>query len=421
MNSIKSSFHIHFLILTILLTSHFLFASTTTKILSKTETPTQHQSFFGASGEWSGSRIWRAPNYAKQFQALGWEPMVFKPNADLRDRVQFWKDIYTKYSTHQGVIHHAREINKVYEVIDFKDIDFNSKLTDGEKERLREQRVENAKRKVIKSGVNKDFVRFQLGLKDRMKKAIYVSGRYIETMESIFAEEGLPIELTRLVFVESSFNVLARSKVGASGLWQIMPFTARPYGYLKHKSVDYRNHPYKATKLAAKLLKDNYRVLGDWSLAVTAYNHGATGMRRLTEKYKTKDLARLIKNVKSSPNFGFASRNFYASFLAALEVEKEAPDYFDTLVWSKPLDQKILNHEKPIDIERILTWFDGDSKRMQIFNPHFNLGVLKKTGNKVPQNIEIKVPADKYTTAIVDISFPRSRSLAASEKVRSEK
>lgn len=378
-------------------------------------TPTQHQKFFGASDEWSGSRIWRSPNYNKQFQALGWEPQVFKPDADLRSRVDFWKDIYTKYSTHQGVIHHARQIATIYEVIDFKDIDFNSKLTDYEKERLREQRVDNAKRKVIKKGIPKDLVRFQLGLKDRMQKAIYVSGRYLEAMENIFAEEGLPKELTRLVFVESSFNVLARSKVGASGLWQIMPFTARPYGYLKHNSVDYRNHPLKATELAAKILKENYRVLRDWPLAVTAYNHGANGMKRISEKYKTKDLAKLIDKVNSNPNFGFASKNFYASFLAALEVEKQAPDYFDTLVWAKPLDHRILNHKKPLELDQVLSWFDGDSYKFQIYNPHFNLQVLRKPGQKIPSSIDIKIPSDRYTTAIVDVTFPKQRSLAANQ------
>lgn len=381
-------------------------------------TPTQHQKFFGSSDEWSGSRIWRAPKYSKQNQTLGWGPQVFKAPAELKDRVDFWKDIYTKYSTHQGVIHHARDISKVYEVLDFSDIDYNTKLTNSEKERLREQRVENAKRKVIKKGVAKDFVRFQLGLKDRMQKAIYVSGRYLEQMETIFAEEGLPIELTRLVFVESSFNIMARSKVGASGLWQIMPFTARPYGYLKHETVDYRNHPLKATELAAKLLKDNYRVLKDWSLAVTAYNHGAAGVNRLTKRYQSRDLATLIERVNSHPTFGFASKNFYASFLAAVEVEKNAPDYFDTLVWAKPLDHKILNHKKPIEIDRVLSWFDGDTYRMQVFNPHFNLNTLRKSGQMIPKNIEIKVPSDRYTAAIVDVTFPKNRSLAANTEIK---
>jgi len=155
------------------------------------------------------------------------------------------------------------------------------------------------------------------------------------------------VELTRLAFVESSFNIMARSKVGASGIWQIMPYTARPYKMIS-TSVDKRNHPLEATKFAAKLLRDNYNMLESWPLAVTGYNHGPTGVKKMTKAYKTRDIATLIENVESRRSFGFASRNFYACFLAALEVERKANIYFDSVAWSKPLESQDLKLPKTV-------------------------------------------------------------------------
>ena len=65
-------------------------------------------------------------------------------------------------------------------------------------------------------------LRYQAGQRDQFTRGIMQSGRYLRQMEEIFKEEGLPIELTRLPFVESSFNLSAKSKVGASGIWQFM-------------------------------------------------------------------------------------------------------------------------------------------------------------------------------------------------------
>lgn len=400
--------------------SNFGFTSSALAVSKQGPTPTAHQTFVGTSDELSGSRIWRAPVYTDQKQILGWTENAFAVPAELRGRVDFWKDIYTKYTTHQGVIHNIDKIDKVYATVDFTDIDGNDKLTSKEKSALRGQRVDDAKDKAIQAGADKDQIRFQLGLKDRMEQAIYVSGRYIEEMEEIFQAEGIPKELTRIVFVESSFNILARSKVGASGLWQIMPYTARPYGYLKDKNIDLRNHPMKATKLAASMLRDNFEMLKDWQLAVTGYNHGPSGVRRLTEKYQSRELFELIQLVNAHKTFGFASKNFYASFLAALEVEKNAPLYFKKVVWAKPFDKKAITLKQVVTYDRVLSWFQGDEYKLQVYNPHLVMSKVK-TGSKLNTHTEIKVPTERYTAAIIDLALrsqPTSnkRSLASADE-----
>ncbi|XGC80290.1 lytic transglycosylase domain-containing protein [Bdellovibrio bacteriovorus] len=351
-------------------------------------------------------RPWRAPSFSSQSNALGYSDTVFATPKGMEKQVQFWVDIYSKYSTEQGVIHDSENVDIVYEVVDLKGL---------KSEREKQKKVDEAKKVIaarLSTQEEKDRLRFQLGQKDKMMDAIFYSGRYIEDMEKIFKDAKLPIELTRLAFVESSFNVMARSKVGASGLWQIMPYTARPYKMIS-SVVDKRNHPMEATKFAAKLLRSNYGMLESWPLAVTGYNHGPTGVYKMTKSYETRELPELIKNVSSRKSFGFASRNFYACFLAALEVERNASKYFGSVVWSKPLEAQDLKLPVPVRYKDILAWFDGNDLKAQIFNPHLTQKARK--GHPIPASTVIAVPKDKYNVALISLAR-RDRSIAMEEK-----
>lgn len=352
-------------------------------------------------------RPWRAPNFAGQASVLGYSDQAFAVPKGMEKQVQFWVDIYTKYSTNQGVIHDAENVERVYEVVD---------LTGLKSEREKQKRIDEVKEEIgakLATAEEKNRLRFQLGQKNHMLDAIFYSGRYLEDMEKIFREANLPMELTRLAFVESSFNVLARSKVGASGLWQIMPYTARPYKMIS-PAVDKRNHPMDSTRFAARFLKSNYAMLNSWPLAVTGYNHGPTGVRKMTVSYGTRELPGLIQNVKSRKSFGFASRNFYASFLAALEVEKNADKYFGkSVVWSKPLPAQDLKLPVGIKYKELLSWFDGDDRKAQVFNPHLTSNARK--GVLIPARTVVAVPKDKYNLALVSLAR-KNRTVAMDEK-----
>ena len=126
-------------------------------------------------------------------------------------------------------------------------------------------------------------VRAQRGVKERFATGLELSRRYLEQMQEIFREEGLPVELTYLPLVESSFNIRARSPAGAVGIWQFMRTTGRRYLRV-NRSVDERRDPLESTRAAAQLLKENYAIFGDWPLAITAYNHGREGIMRAVSK-----------------------------------------------------------------------------------------------------------------------------------------
>jgi membrane-bound lytic murein transglycosylase D len=169
-------------------------------------------------------------------------------------------------------------------------------------------------------------IRFQLGQSDRFREGLVRSTVWEGHIAEVFANQGLPPELASLPHVESSFNPAAYSKVGAAGLWQFMRSTGRRFMRIDD-AVDERMDPYRSTEAAAQLLAYNYRVLGTWPLALTAYNHGAGGLRRAKQELGTDDYV-TINRLHKGRTFGFASRNFYPSFLAALTIDQNPEKYF---------------------------------------------------------------------------------------------
>src|SRR5262249_6892765 len=113
------------------------------------------------------------------------------------------------------------------------------------------------------------------------------------------------------------------------GLWQLTADVADRYVRVDGK-VDERRDPARASIAAARYLRDLYEQFGSWPLALTAYNHGPTGVQRARELLGADDLPTIIRRY-DGPGFGFASRNFYAEFLAARQVLSHSDAYFPEL------------------------------------------------------------------------------------------
>jgi membrane-bound lytic murein transglycosylase D len=281
----------------------------------------------------------------------------FPKSPRLAPRVEFWKRIYSEVDTGGGLLHDSEDLSLVYEVVRLPEA--GARLN---QERFLRQRREHyqALLRRLASGRRTDLdaeerrvlaifppdvsnetlrraagqVRFQLGQADKFRAGLIRQGRWERYMRGTFAERGMPVELASLPHVESSFNPAARSHVGASGLWQFTRSTGRIYMRVDHV-VDERNDPWLATVAAARLLASNYQRTKSWPLALTGYNHGVGGMDRAARTLGTRDMATIIERYKSR-SFGFASKNFYCEFLAAIEVEENAERYFGQLVREPP-------------------------------------------------------------------------------------
>ncbi|TAJ54799.1 MAG: LysM peptidoglycan-binding domain-containing protein [Nevskiaceae bacterium] len=359
---------------------------------------------------------------AEPVDPLAHERELFPRPAALKGNIAFWRKVFAEYSENQSVIHDLRKPERVYAVLDFRDEAKTlgrvqlSNLKSAEEVRAK-KRVEAALRRAVaqrdtpevlddearklaalfagdRGGLREaaDNVRSQRGLRERTGEAMAISGQYLPEMERTFANEGLPRMLTRLPFVESSFNVEAYSKVAAAGLWQFMPDSARMYMRFNHVSDD-RRDPWTSTQAAAEHLRDDYRVLQDWPLAVTAYNYGRGGLARALKETGGNSLDDLLANYNNK-RFGFASRNFYSEFLAAADVERDWREHFGDIQRRVPLSFETVTVERYTPYRTLVRLAGGDDAAFARLNPGYRAEVVNGK-LYVPAGDRIRVPVGR--------------------------
>jgi membrane-bound lytic murein transglycosylase D len=234
-----------------------------------------------------------------------------------------------------------------------------------------------------------DRIRFQLGQADRFHEGLIRAAAWESHIVRVLEQHGVPAELAALPHVESSFDPAAYSKVGAAGLWQFMPSTAKRFMRVD-SVVDERLDPESATEAAANLMLYNYRLLGSWPLAVTAYNHGPGGLRRAQEQLGTSDIAVIVKRYQGA-TFGFASRNFYVAFLAALEVDRNAEKYFGPITQLPDTQSTPVELPDYIAVEALAKAFKIDMGALRVLNPALRPPVWNGT-RLVPRGYALRIP-----------------------------
>lgn len=251
---------------------------------------------------------------------------LFDVPRGLRTEVDFWIKIYSKYTNDQAVLHDPDDLGRVFGVIDLPHCDEPPTKACIER---REETIQNAKDEIARRLGRKapERIRAQIGQRDKFEEGIIASRKFLGQIERVFSEYDIPKEISRLPFVESMFNNKAYSRSKAAGIWQLMPATARIFGLRVDARHDERYDPVKATTVAAKHLVRDYKRLGSWPLAINAYNSGPGRIADAVNRLGTKDITKIIKHY-DNPSYGFAARNFYPCFLAALNVYENRERYF---------------------------------------------------------------------------------------------
>lgn len=257
----------------------------------------------------------------------------------IKDNVKFWSRVYTEIDVNEAFIHDKNNLSRVYASIMLPQ-DKQQQITVMNRERKKYENILRALiNKPAKSWTKEEIkisklfnkneltinniqdaianVRVQTGLKSQFEAGIQRSINHLPSIYPIVKKSGLPLELVLLPHVESSYNSKAGSKVGALGLWQIMPGTMKMFE--GKSSINKREDPVISTNVAMKILKNDYNKIQNWPLTLTAYNHGVNGMLRAINETGSRDLCKVIEHY-DSPSFRFASSNFYAQFLAAKQV-----------------------------------------------------------------------------------------------------
>jgi peptidoglycan lytic transglycosylase D len=297
-------------------------------------------------------------------------PPEIKPNVD------FWRQVYGVWSRGQVAIHDDEHMGVIYEVITLP-APIQAGFTPLQKELVQSRteyqraRARDLERKLLTSeplsSADKELlakfeasggsgavygaanrIRLQRGMRERFRRGVEISGRYDKAFREIMRAHGVPEDLAYLPHVESSFQTNALSGVGAAGVWQFMPATGRVYGMDVNNTIDERLDPIVCANAAARYLSAGHAKLGSWPLAITSYNHGKGGMMQAKAQYGN-DMGKIVKSYKG-PSFGFASRNFYAEFLAAREVASNASRYFPEGIHYEepwPYDRLVLRSSMP--------------------------------------------------------------------------
>lgn len=323
----------------------------------------------------------------------------------LRQRIYFWIDVYGRWSTNDAILHDAQRPHRVYKIIKGKACGTNGNTQFIKKQkrqiRLRLERIATLieRKKTITQAKDKHYLsmfsgrspavlrraarnlRCQSGNKDGFRNALRRFGTYGPIVRRVLKDAGLHQDIQYLPFVESSYNPEAYSRVGAAGMWQIMPRTARVLGLELNAILDERLDPEAASWAAVRYLKDSRKTLTVAArskkanvsnseltpFVITSYNYGVNGMRRAIKKLGPDFLT--VLNRYQTRKFRIAVKNFYAGFLAARHVARNASRFFGSYSKGRPLRYDTIMLRNSASIDRIRVVFGISLSRLKSLNP----------------------------------------------------
>jgi len=196
------------------------------------------------------------------------------------------------------------------------------------------------------------------------------SGRYKDMIQRVLQEEGLPQDLIYLAVAESAFQPRAANPSGAGGMWQFMPHG--DYGLTRNGYVDERFDPEKSTHAYARYMKFLYNQLGDWYLAMAAYDWGAGSIQRAVQKTGYADFWELYKR----NNLPGETKNYVPQILAAIIIARNPHQYgFDDVQLDAPIVTDTVPVDYAVDIRLVADLVDAEPQELIALNP----GLLRMT------------------------------------------
>jgi membrane-bound lytic murein transglycosylase D len=217
-----------------------------------------------------------------------------------------------------------------------------------------------------------------------LRRGIERSGRYLPIIEREFERHGVPHELAYLPIVESNFTADAVGG-GTVGLWQFTAGTAKRYGLIVNREIDERRDPEKATRAAARLLRDLYEKFDRWDLAVAAYNAGPLPVERALARNPGADFWKLAdRGLLPSITRAYVPKVLATAFIASRpehfglhDVDRSAPLRFDTVVVKQRMD-----------VATIADLCGSSKSEVAELNPQLRTGVVPK----MPKGYQVRVP-----------------------------
>jgi membrane-bound lytic murein transglycosylase D len=217
-----------------------------------------------------------------------------------------------------------------------------------------------------------------------MEHGLGRAGRYNDMIRRVLKEEGVPQDLIYLAQAESAFQPQAVSRSGARGIWQFMPFRGEQYDLERSYWIDERSDPEKATRAAARHLRDLYGMFGDWYLAMAAYNSGPGNVAKAVERTGYADFWELQKRnalPKETQN--------YVPIIIAMALVAKAPSLYGVQIEpEKPAVVEAVKLDHPVDLHLVADATGADLDGLRLLNPQ-----LLRTVTPGQPGFELKLPA----------------------------
>jgi membrane-bound lytic murein transglycosylase D len=219
-----------------------------------------------------------------------------------------------------------------------------------------------------------------------MENGLRRSGQYMRLARKIFAEEGVPLDVTWLGQVESAWKPKAVSWAAASGLWQFIPSTGRMYGLRQNAYIDERNSYEQATRASARHLKDlARRYNGNWELAMAAYNTGAGNIDRAISRAGTANFWMIY------PYIAQETRNYVPNILAVILIAKNPEKYgFKGIKADTPMSYDVVQVPTATSLQLVADASDSSVDFIRSLNPE-----LKRDVTPRGDTYNVRIPAGR--------------------------
>ena len=237
----------------------------------------------------------------------------------------------------------------------------------------------------------KKYLKQRKVLYERLMK---LSQYYFPLFEDIFDREGIPLEIKYLAIVESALRPNAKSRVGATGLWQFMFSTGKYYDLEVSSYVDERCDPVRSTIAAAKYLKSLYKVFNDWDLALAAYN---SGPGNVTKAIRRSGGYQNYWNIR--PFLPRETAGYLPAFLATMYLFEYAPQHgFNVSKHQMPIIKTdTIQIKRMISLKQVSAVIDIDLETLEFLNPSYKLGIIPYIKNK---NYALRLPLEMVGTFV---------------------